>query len=332
MTADPDEPPKSSSEGWTGRGTVLLGTFAAMHPDFSILRALAAAIADAAEVTLSFVGGGSNDLGAWMAGAVPHRVAGGGSADPVGRNVADMLAEPLDLYLTLGVEPEMDTADPARTASALGAGKVIALSSYLSPWLRENADILLPISAFVETSGTFVNIEGVAQSFKGAASPPGEARPGWKVLRVLGNLVDVDGFDYLDSGEVRDEVLGRCADMKPDNRVGKSDVGHAQLAAAAWERIGGVPMYAIDALVRRAQALRSTPDAWGDGLRMNASAAASLGLDASASVRVVQDEGSAEFKVRVDDAVPDGCIWLPTAVSGSELLGPGFGPVSVEKV
>ena len=172
----------------------------------------------------------------------------------------------------------------------------------------------------------------MAQSFKGVASPPGEARPGWKVLRVLGNLVDVDGFDYLDSSEVRDEVLHRCANLRPDNRIGKSEGGRTQMTAAAWERIGGVPMYAIDALVRRAQALRSTPDAWGDALRMNAAAAASLGLEESASVRVVQDASTAEFKVGVDDAVPDGCIWLPTAVSGSELLGSGFGPVSVEKV
>ena len=334
ISVDPDQAHRAIADSLkaAGRGSVLLGTFAAMHPDFSILRALASAIADAADVTLGFVGSGSNDCGAWMAGAVPHRMAGGASADPVGRNVADMLREPLDLYLTLGVEPEMDMADPARTESALGAGKVIALSSYLSPWLQERADILLPVSSFVESSGTFVNIEGVAQSFKGVASPPGEARPGWKVLRVLGNLVDVDGFDYLDSGEVRDEVLHRCANLKPDNRVGKSEGGRTQMTPAAWERIGGVPMYAIDALVRRAQALRSTPDAWGDALRMNAAAAASLGLEESASVRVVQDASSAEFKVRVDDAVPDGCIWLPTAVSGSELLGSGFGPVSVEKV
>ena len=334
ISVDPDQAHRAIADSLkaAGQGTVLLGTLAAMHPDFSMLRALSAGIADAAGATLGFVGSGSNDCGAWMAGAVPHRMAGGGIADPGGRNVADMLWEPLDLYLTLGVEPEMDMADPVLTESALGAGKVIALSSYLSPWLQEHADILLPVSAFVETSGTFVNIEGVAQSFKGAASPPGDARPGWKVLRVLGNLVDVDGFDYLDSGEVRDEVLDRCADMRPDNRVGKSEGDRTQLVAAAWERIGGVPMYAIDALVRRAQALRSTPDAWGDALRMNAGAAASLGLDEPGAVRVVQGEGSAEFKVRVDDAVPDGCIWLPTAVSGSESLGPGFGPVSVEKV
>ncbi len=255
-----------------------------------------------------------------------------GAVDRVGLNVGDMLREPLDLYLTLGLEPEADAADPAQTAAALGAGKWIALSGYLSPSLKEHADIVLPIAGFAETSGTFVNIEGVAQRFNGAAAPPGEARPAWKVLRVLGNLVDIEGFDYVDSGEIGAELMAACADVKPDNRPGQSGDAPRLLQSAAWERIGGVPIYAADALVRRAPALQSTPDAWGEALRMNAAAAVALGVDESAVVRVVQGEGSAEFPVRLDEAVPDGCIWLPTAVPGTESLGPGFGPVSVEKV
>ncbi|MGB5743526.1 MAG: NADH-quinone oxidoreductase subunit NuoG, partial [Sedimenticolaceae bacterium] len=250
------------------QGSLLLGTAAMMHPDFSLLRALGSAIAAAAGVTLGFVGCGSNDCGAWMAGAVPHRDTGGKVIAPPGLNAAAMLEQPLDLYLTFGVEPEMDMADPARTAAALGAAQLLAIGSHASPWLLEHADILLPAAAYAETSGTFVNIEGNAQSFRGATAPPGETRPGWKILRVLGNLVGLDGFDYAESTEVRDEVMAACADLAPDNRTGDLQDRRPRSAPGEWERVGGVPIYAVDALSRRAHALQLTPDAWGGELRL----------------------------------------------------------------
>jgi NADH-quinone oxidoreductase subunit G len=312
-----------------GQGTVLLGTAALMHPDFALLRALAAAIAEAAGVTLGFVGIGANDVGAWMAGAVPHRGVAGAQVE-AGLNARAMLEQPRKLYLTIGVEPERDMADPALMAGAIADAKLIALTSFMSPWLAEHADIVLPVSAYAETSGTLVNLEGGPQSFRGVATPPGEARPAWKVLRVLGNLLDIDGFDYVESTDVRDEVLATCSGFAPDNRVGAIDPVQPQ-AGSAWERIGGVPMYAVDAMTRRAQALQVTPDAWGAVARVNPVAAATLGLSADSAVRVTQGGASAEFGVQLDDAVPEGCIWLPTAVPGTESLGIGFGPVSLEK-
>jgi NADH-quinone oxidoreductase subunit G len=335
IQVEPDKAHRAIAEALksAGQGSVLLGTAAIMHPDFSILRSLAAGIAAAAGVSLGFVGSGSNDCGAWMAGAVPHRIAGGAAAEPGGLDARAMLEQPRDLYLTVGLEPEMDVADPALMATALeSSGQVVALSSYMTPWLEQHADILLPIAGYAETSGTLVNIEGVAQSFQGVAAPQGEARPGWKVLRVLGNLVDLQGFDFVGSDEIRDQVLAACADLKPDNTVGKLNGLRALTASGTWERIGGVPMYSIDALSRRAHALQLTPDAWGAVLRLNPGAAQKLGLGESESVRITQGDGSAEFGVRIDDAVPDGCVWLPTAIPGSEALGLGFGPVSVEKV
>jgi NADH-quinone oxidoreductase subunit G len=313
-------------------GTVLLGTIAQMHPDYSILRRLADAVATQAGVTLGFVGAGSDDTGAWMAGAVPHRDAGGAVVAAPGANAQAMLAEPMDAYLTVGFEPEMDVADPALMASALQAGQVIALSSYLSPWLQAHADVLLPISAYAETSGTYVNLAGESQSFRGVAAPQGEARPAWKVLRVLGNLTDVDGFDYVESTEVRDEVLARCEGLQPDNKLGAGTAAEPLFAGADWERIGGVPMYAVDAITRRAHALQLTPDAWRGGARINAAVAQQLGVDGEGVIRITQGEHSAELSAAIDDAVPDGCVWLPTAVPGSEQLGPGFGAVTVEKV
>ena len=316
------------------QGTVLLGTAALMHPDFSLLRALAGNVSAAAGVTFGVVGNGGNDCGAWMAGAVPHRSAGGAAAEPVGQNVQQMLEKPLDLYLTLGFEPEMDGVDQQRMGKVLGDAQLIALSSHASPWLLEHADVLLPVATFAETSGTFVNIEGTAQSFKGVSTAPGETRPAWKVLRVLGNLVDIDGFDYSDSHQVRDEVLAACEGLAPDNTVGGAPQDRVlRSEPATWERVGGVPIHSVDALSRRAHALQVTPDAWSGAVRLNTSSAASLGVNGSeAMLRVTQGGASAEFSVSIDDGVPDGCVWLPVAIPGSDALGPAFGPVAVEKV
>lgn len=314
------------------RGTLLLGTAAQMHPDFSVLRALSDRIASSAGITLGFVGLGSNDTGGWMAGAVPHRDAGGATVESPGANANDMIAGGSDTYLTVGFEPEHDVADPALMAKALQSGQVIALSAYLSPWLAEYADILLPIAAYAETSGTFVNLSGQPQSFKGVAAPQGGARPAWKVLRVLGNLTDVDGFDYVDSTEVRDEVLARCDGMAPSNALGRAEASTSMFANAEWERIGGVPMYAVDAVTRRAHALQLTPDAWRNGARISPASAQRLGIEDQSAIRITQGDHSTELNAAIDEAVPDGCVWLPTAVSGSEQLGPGFGAITVEKV
>ena len=137
----------------------------------------------------------------------------------------------------------------------------------------------LPAAAYAETSGTYVNIEGNAQSFRGVAAPPGETRPGWKILRVLGNLVGLDGFDYAESTAVRDEALTACADLAPDNRTGDLQDRRPRSLPGEWERVGGVPIYSVDALSRRAHALQLTPDAWGRELRLNAAAAAALDLE-----------------------------------------------------
>lgn len=335
ISVEPDKAHKAIADALkqAGQATVLLGTAAMMHPDFSLLRSLAAAIADAADVSYGVVGSGSNDCGAWMAGALPHRAAGGKAVDKTGLNTRDMLADPRELYLTLGFEPDRDSVDPATMASALASSKLIALSSYASPWLLEHADVLLPAGTFAETSGTFVNVEGDVQSFKGVSTAVGEARPAWKVLRVLGNLTDLDGFDYDDSRQVRDELIDACAGLTPDNTLGGAPTDRGQLAEPTdWQRIGGVPIYSVDAVTRRAHALQLTPDAWGAVLRLNAASAQSIGLNGSGgAVRITQGDASAEFEAAIDDAVPDGCVWLPAAVPGSEVLGPAFGAVAVEK-
>ncbi len=312
-----------------GQGSIVLGTLAMMHPDFSLLRRLAAGIADAAGLDWGVVGFGANDTGAWLAGAVPHRRADGSQA--AGINARGMLEDVCDTLLVLGAEPEFDFADPRQATEAVAAAQLIALATHLSPVLETSADVILPIAAFGETSGTYVNLQGDAQSFAGAMPPPGEVRPAWKVLRVLGNLVDLEGFEQNDSSQVRDALLASRGELKPDNRLGSDGALAVQFQGAEAERIGGVPMYSVDALSRRSTPLQATPDAWDGCVRMNEAMAASLALSDGDRVRLTQEGVAVDLPVKIDDCVADRCVWLPVGVPEAATLGCSFAEVSVEK-
>ncbi len=312
------------------RGGIILGTAAMMHPDFALLRRLAANIAQAAGISWGTVGFGANDTGAWLAGAVPHRRAGGSAAQ--GANARSMKNGSCDTLMLLGCEPEGDLADPLNGAQALGGARVIAMSAFMSPLLEELADVLLPMGLFGETSGTVVNLQGDVQHFAGAVSPPGEARPAWKILRVLGNLVDAEGFEQNSSAEVRDELLALCGEIQPDNTLGSAEAVQQAYQPEGLQRVGGVPMYSVDALTRRSAPLQATPDAWDGHLRMNAETAAGLSVEDGSTVCLSQGDGRVELPVRIDDCVADQCVWLPAGVAESVPLGCSFAEVSVEKV
>jgi len=300
--------------------SILLGNMAQSHPDYSLLCSLASALAKVTNANLGVIPAAANSVGAAVASATSSK----------GLNA--LLEHPHKGYLLLGIEPGRDFGNPAQAQAALaGADTVVAVSAYRSPCLDECADILLPMAVFTETSGTYVNAEGAWQSFNGAVTPPGEARPGWKVLRVLGNLLDLDGFDYVSSEDVRDELQVSAGKLKK-NSLGTGK-GKINSAVKGLTRIGETPIYAVDALVRRAASLQQTKDARDATLaRVNASVADQAGAADGDTVAVVQGEGRAEMVLKIDAQVPDGCVWVPAAVQGSESLGDQFGEVSLEKV
>lgn len=328
LSVEPDEAHRAAAEilKQAGQGSVLLGTAAMMHPDFVLLRRLAANIATVAGIDWGLVGFGANDTGAWLAGAVPHRRAGGAAGG--GANVEGILGDACDGVLLLGAEPNFDFAAPC---TALADKCVVALTAWRSPVLEVVADVLLPIGAFAETSGTLVNLEGSIQSFAGTMLPPGEARPAWKVLRVLGNLVDLEGFEQTDSTRVRDELLADVGEVRPDNRLGEGAPPAPRFCPTGIQRVGGVPMYSLDSLTRHAAPLQATPDAWDGRLRLNAALAERLSLGDEQAVRLCQDGAETVLPVRIDPCVPDDCVWLPTGVPEAADLGCSFAEVSVEK-
>ena len=312
--------------------TVLLGEQANRHPDFSVLRALANAIATETGSVLGYLSESSNSVGAWLAGATPHRDAAGNEQAEPGFNVAQMLENSLALALLLNVEPDVDSVFSHALMDTLKRTDiVIALSAYDSPALRETADILLPTACFTETSGTYVNAEGFWQSVTGVTPPVGEARPGWKILRVLGNLLKLEGFDHMSSEQVRDELRTQCEGIELSNEIRDPQAIKLQPAGSNMMRSGDVPMYSGDAVLRRASSLQKTHDAQTMCVRLNSADVERLGLNGLELVRVKQGDASAQLTLVTDDSIPMNSAWIPLVVKGNELLGDAFGEIVLEK-
>lgn len=247
---------------------VWLGAMALRHPAAADLRALANEIAHLAGASLGVLAEGGNAAGAWLAGAVPHRAAGGVAiADTAaGLDARGMLESAQRGYLLVGaIEPSLDMSDPTLAEHALGsAACVVAVTPFVTDELRRLAHVLLPMGSFAETSGTYINLEGRWQSQTGLAATVGESRPGWKILRVLGNELGLEGFAYQSSEDVRVELAKLVAESAggavPSIVVSRHVPAIAAVAGAAELELGAldVPMYSIDAVLRRSTALQNT--------------------------------------------------------------------------
>ena len=238
---------------------VLLGNIARRHAAYSAVRALAASIAQLTGAQLGYVTDGPNSAGACLAGVLPHREAGGRARITAGRDVAAMLDSTMDAVVLVGVEPENDIhAAKDAVAKLAKQNFVVALTPFVSKGLLEAADLLLPIGTFAETSGTYVNAAGTWQSFSGVANPVGESRPCWKVLRVLGNLLEVDAFDFVTSEEVLEQFKSRLGDVvTPTEYSAGGRIALPNGEDAPGEEID-TPLYSVDGMVRRANALQQT--------------------------------------------------------------------------
>ncbi|GAB6039561.1 NADH-quinone oxidoreductase subunit NuoG [Endothiovibrio diazotrophicus] len=313
------------------QATVLLGNLAIAHPDYAVLRSLAMAISGMTGAAFGVVGLGANAAGAWLTGCVPHREIGGEAKPGAGMDARAMLADARRGYLLLGVEPELDCWDSAAAVSALaGAEQVVALTSFVSDALKERAGVLLPIATFAETSGSYLNAEGRLQSFNGAVAPAGDARPAWKVLRVLGNLLELEGFDYEASSEVIDDAL-RAVLEAPSTAPGSCKAAEATFKDEGVQRIGETPIHSADAVVRRAPALQASPDGWRGSARIAATLAGKLGVGEGDAIAVACGDHRITLPATLDTRLPGGCVWLPVGVAETAGFGPAFATVTLEK-
>lgn len=312
--------------------TIFIGNLAVQHPQYSILRALSHAIAKQTGASLAYLPEAANTAAAYLAGSLPNRLAGGVKADACGANMVDMLQSPKKALLAFNVEPEFDIANPAAaTKAAKDSDFCVVLNSYVTDSMKDYADVILPLASFSETSGTFVNAEGFWQSVSGATAPLGDSRPGWKILRVLGNMFDLDGFDYMSSEDVRNEVKEQCRDIQLDNSL-SADAPMASLQnVSGLQRVGEVSLYAADALVRRATQLQKTKDADRNFVAVNAVLAEKLNLQAGDKVKFTQASSSDVADLRIDDALADDCVWLPAAQTVGMNMSETFASIELEK-
>jgi len=315
------------------RAAVVLGHTALSHPHAAILKGLAQFIAVTCGGSIGTLPPG-NSAGAWLAGCVPHRGAAGTSVVP-GKHAVDMLRGGLKGYVLLGVEPELDCLNGARAVGAMHAAEFVVMLTSFKPSLHQSgaieyADVWLPLAPFTETEGTFVNVEGRAQSFDAAVPPKGDARPGWKVLRVLANHLNLPGFDQMTIAEVRGELaldgMQPVAGLTRYPEAAKPD--GMTLVAGQVMRIADVPPYAIDAMTRRAPALITTADNPAPAARLNARQAATFGLADGEVARWIMQDGEVHLAVMTDDRVPDGCVVIASGYPETAGLG-AHGPVSI---
>ena len=305
-------------------GAILLGNAAAQHPQASAIHAVAQWIAEQTGAKFGYFVDAANTVGGYLVNATS-------------KNAANLFAQPKKAYVLLNAEPELDAANPQQAIRALqGAEMVVAMSAFKHG--MDYADVLLPISPFSETAGTFVNCEGRAQSFNGTVKPLGDTRPAWKVLRVLGNLLGLSGFDYENSESIRDEALGKGnTDLSARlNNVAKLAPTSARYAEAKdgelkLERLADVPIYFADAIARRSEPLLRTADAQAPLATISAKLAETLGVQAGDMVTVQQGEGSATLVAAVDTRLPANVVRVAAAHQLTSSLGAMFGPISIEK-
>lgn len=301
------------------RGLIVLGDGALNHPQAGRLRELATWLAEALKVSLCILPGPANSQGAWRAGAVPG---------PKGLNAQAMLAEPRRTYVLMGVDPDLDFARPALAQQAFAAAdRVVALSAFANEALLAAADIILPIAELPETDGSMINLDGLSQDFQAAIRAPGESREAWKVLRRLGELLELDGFDFTRL----DEVNQALADLAAPTST-PVDAAAEQAPADALVRIGEVPIYSGDPLVRRSPPLKATTHADPPVARLHPETAEALGLSDAEQARLRQVDVEIVLPLVLDERIAPGAVWLPTARPETAALDGAYAAIEIEAV
>ncbi|MDN5848278.1 MAG: NADH-quinone oxidoreductase subunit NuoG [Nitrococcus sp.] len=313
------------------RSAVFVGALVEAHPAGAELRALAALLAELSGSHYGVLSQGANSAGAWQVGTIPQRR----STQPgkAGLNLRQMVEAPRRGLILFNVEPELDCWSGAQARQAVDAAEfVLVFSPYASEAMRAYADVILPMAAFTETAGTFVNAEGLWQSFSGLTKPVGDARPAWRILRVLGNLLGLDGFGYNAPNEIHGELRELTGHVAAPAPPRWQPEGLVPVKLDGLLRVGSVGIYALDPLVRRAPALQQTAQSDDAAAYLAPETARRLGIENGGWVRVQQRGNSARLAVRIDTGLPADTVWITAGLFASAGLGPMIGEVTVERL
>lgn len=309
---------------------LIVGEMVTTHPHASVITGYVEILAQLTGSRLGVMSMGANASGAWLAGAVPHRGPIGMKTHLMGDHAAALFETARRGYVLFNVEPNLDCFNPNLAVTALKNSEgVIAFSSFMSETLSRCADVLFPLASMGETAGTFVNVEGRWQSFSGVTEPLGSARPGWKILRVLGNFLDIPGFDQSSAEAVRQEVYALYDTHHQDFRPAERVLSHLlPESSPKLMRMGGWSALHVDALLRHAPALQAT----GLGhtlIKMNSTTAGTYQLLADRRVVINQSGIEVTLPWAIDDTIPDGQIYLPAGLLDVAFLGPVVGKIEI---
>jgi NADH-quinone oxidoreductase subunit G len=293
-------------------GAIILGAIAETHANASHLRAAARAIAQATGVAVNRVPQGANALGLVQHGVLPSG----------GHDAAAQLAKAKAGYVLYNIEPAYDFSDATTALKALSAAKVLAFSAYASDSLKQVADLILPIAAGAEMEASYTNLDGRIQFTAAGGKPRGEARPGWRVLRALGEAMGLDGFTHLDLEALR-------ASMAPQALACGNGLS-SPAAVQGIERLATVPLYRVDAQLRRSPALNAHPLTKGQGVELHPEDAATLGLAEGAIAKVADANGHATLPVRLNPRLARGTAWVESAYPATAPLAP-HGALTISK-
>ena len=317
---------------------VLVGIQSFNHPEAAQIRALASEIARKYSGMLGFMTEGANAAGAWLSGAVPHRGVNGATVE-AGLDAKAMWENPRKAYFLMNVEPDLDCANAHETRQALNHAEfVVGITMFTDPTLQKYASVMLPMAAFTETSGTYVNVQGDWQTFTGVANAVGEARPAWKILRVLGNLFHLEGFDYNNSEEILLSVtslMETCSQNREYSAAKSKNAAQKEEKENGLSRIGEVPIYSGDSLVRRARALQETQliiEGQLEVVRLHPKTAAKFLLSEQEIVLVKQDSAKQKLPVIIDSRIPEDAAYVACGLPLTSTLGDLFGSIEIEKL
>jgi len=318
-----DDAAWTAALGEASASVVILGESAVLHPAAAKIRAAARSIAKATGSACNEIPAGANALGLAKVGAQPRAR---------GSDAVAMLASP-PKHLIVYQAGSQDTSSPAAFDRARSnAGFCVYVGAYACAGVRRTAHAVLPIGLPPEIDGSYTNLEGTVQVLAAATKLPGDARPGWKVLRALGSALSLKGFEFTEIAEVRARIgesttvesgedapvnpMGRLPvdfddsrppSLRPDAPSSGTSTGSAGLTPN-FTRITTVGIYSADAVLRRSPALKAHPLSRAAGVVLHPEDALALGLGHGSNAGV----SGITLPVEISKRVPRGCAWIET--------------------
>jgi len=301
---------------------IFLGEHALGHPEAASIRALAHLIGKLSGAKVGLLTPGANSAGAWLAGAIPHRGPAGAEVKQKGLTAKHLFTSNLvKAYFLLNFEPELDCAFSSAALQALKQAElVVCLTPFTTRAMEDYADFILPVAPFTETAGTLVNLEGRWQFSAAASVPHQDAKPAWKILRVLANLFELPEFDYKTIHAVQFDIKHQAEKMQTREMQSKLNPISHKLSEDLY-RLAPWHMYRVDQLVRRSPPLQRLVSAAERCVTINSTTAAKFNLTGETRVAVTQGENQLILPLVIHNAIADHTVLLPAGLD--ELIGFG---------